>query len=64
MNTRQIEAATEKLRRESDALFVLIVKPEWGYFAKDPRLAPRDAVEQLEQEVPRVAEFMFSKGVR
>jgi hypothetical protein len=64
MDNREIEAKAERLRRESNALFVLIVTPDWGYFAKDPRLAPRDAVEQLEQEVPRVADFLFSKGVR
>jgi hypothetical protein len=61
---KQIEAAAERLRRESDALFVLVVKPEWGYFARDPKLAPRDAIHELEEELPRVRAFLAAQGGR
>jgi hypothetical protein len=52
----------ERIRRESNALLTLIITPDWGYISTDPKLAPKDAIETLRNEIPSLAEFLTKKG--
>ena len=61
-NTRKFEQEMERIRRESDALLTLIITPDWGYIATDPKLAPKDAIVTLRNETPSLAEFLTKKG--
>ena len=60
-NRRQLEIAAEALRKGADGLLVLVIAPDWGYVATDPRLMPRDAIETLRNEIPRVEQYLREK---
>ena len=53
-DTHKIANAINRIRRENDALLVLIIKPDWGYISTDPRLAPKDAIETIRNEIPAI----------
>ena len=38
--TRKLTNELERIRREEDALLVLIIKPDEGYVAADAKLSP------------------------
>jgi len=63
-NTRKLQNELDRICRESDALLVLIIKPDWGYISTDPRLAPKDAIETLRNEIPSLADYLKKKADR
>lgn len=60
-STRKLENELSRIRREQDALLVLIVTPDYGFVAADPRLAPKDAAETLRNEIPLIQALLEAK---
>jgi hypothetical protein len=60
-NLHKIEIEAERLRKQNDALLVLIIKPDWGFIATDPRMATKDVVETLRNEIPNVQVYLERK---
>jgi len=60
-NLHKIEIEAERLRKQNDALLVLIIKPDWGFIATDPRMATKDVVETLRNEIPNVQAYLERK---
>jgi hypothetical protein len=60
-NLHKIEIEAECLRKQNDALLVLIIKPDWGFIATDPRMATKDVVETLRNEIPNVQSYLERK---
>ena len=50
--TGTVVAMAEWLRSKSDAIAVLVVRPNDGALAVDPRCAPADAGEKLAEQMP------------
>jgi len=62
ISRRSVETDLNRIREQSDALLVLIIHPDWGYVSTDPKLAPKDAIETLRNEIPMVAEYLNKKA--
>lgn len=54
--TGTVEGYAEYLRKQSDAICVLVIRPHDSVFAVDPRCAPADAEELVNRYIPRLAE--------
>lgn len=54
--TGTVAGYAEYLRKQSDAICVLVIRPHDSVFAVDPRCAPADAEELVKDYVPRLAE--------
>jgi len=57
-NTHKLESELQRIRRESDGLLILLILPNDGFIYIDPRLAPKDAIETLRNEIPALAEHL------
>lgn len=53
--TGTVEGYAEWLRKQSDAICVLVIRPHDSVFAVDPRCAPADAEQLVTQYIPRLA---------
>jgi cysteine synthase len=53
--TGTVEGYAGYLRKSSDAICVLVIRPHDSVFAVDPRCAPEDAQRLVEEYVPRLA---------
>lgn len=53
--TGTIAGFAEYLRKQADAICVLVIRPHDSVFAVDPRCTPEDAQRLVEQYVPRLA---------
>jgi hypothetical protein len=53
--TGTVAGYAEYLRKRSDAICVLVIRTRDSVFAVDPRCAPADAQQLVEQYVPRLA---------
>lgn len=53
--TGTVAGYAEYLRKSSDAICVLVIRPHDSVFAVDPRCAPADAEELVKYYVPRLA---------
>jgi len=53
--TGTVEGYAEYLRKSSDAICVLVIRPHDSVFAVDPRCAPADAEQLVKDYVPRLA---------
>ena len=60
--TRRHEVELERIRCDSDALLVLIITPDQGFVCTDPKLAPKDAIETLRNEIPAVTDYLKKKA--
>ncbi len=60
-NLRKVEIEIDRIRRQNDALLVLIIKPDWGYISVDPKLATKDTISTLRNEIPSVEAFLKTK---
>lgn len=54
--TGTVAGYAEYLRKQSDAICVLVIRPHDSVFAVDPACSPADAEELVTQYVPRLAE--------
>ena len=54
--TGTVAGYAEYLRKTSDAICVLVIRPHDSVFAVDPRCAPADAEQLVKDYVPRLAE--------
>lgn len=54
--TGTVAGYAEYLRKQADAICVLVIRPGDSVFAVDPRCKPEDAQGLVEQYVPRLAE--------
>lgn len=54
--TGTVAGYAEYLRKQSDAICVLVIRPHDSVFAVDPKCAPADAEELVKDYVPRLAE--------
>lgn len=54
--TGTVAGYAEYLRKQSDAICVLVIRPHDSVFAVDPRCAPADAEQLVKDYVPRLAE--------
>jgi hypothetical protein len=63
-DTRNIENELERIRHRVDALLVLCITPGRGFVAVDPKLAPKDAIETLRNEIPALADYLQQKTQR
>ena len=54
--TGTVAGYAEYLRKQSDAICVLVIRPHDSVFAVDPLCAPADAEERVKEYVPRLAE--------
>ena len=61
-NTRKLENELDRIRREENALLVLIIKPDWGYISKMPELQPDEAIETLRNEIPALADYLNKRS--
>lgn len=55
-----IKAAAARLRREADAMLVLVITPNHVFYSDDPRLSPSDALRVLTEEASTIANHMKS----
>ena len=53
--TGTVEGYAEYLRKQSDAICVLVIRPHDSVFAVDPLCAPADAERLVNDYVPRLA---------
>lgn len=60
-NLHKIEIEAERLRKQSDALLVLIIRPDWGFISTDPRMTTKDVIETLRNEIPNVQAYLERK---
>jgi hypothetical protein len=61
MNQHKLKNELERIRREQNALLVLIIKPDWGYVDVDPKLAVKNAIETLRNEIPAIESYLRKK---
>lgn len=54
--TGTVAGYSEYLRKQSDAICVLVVRPHDSVFAVDPKCAPADAEQLVKNYLPRLAE--------
>lgn len=54
--TGTVAGYAEYLRKQSDAICVLVIRPHDSVFAVDPVCRPEDAEELVKEYVPRLAE--------
>jgi cysteine synthase len=54
--TGTVAGYAEYVRKQSDAICVLVVRPQDSVFAVDPECAPADAERLVQEYVPRLAE--------
>ncbi len=62
--TRNFEFELERIRKEADALLVVMITPGNGFVAVDPKLAPKDAIETLKNEIPMLHQYLIDKRSR
>ena len=55
-----MSSAAAWLRKSGDAVVVVVIRAEDVAFSVDPRVAPRDAIELLKQELPALMEHLQS----
>ena len=56
--TSGMSRAAAWLRKGGDAVVVVVIRAEDVAFSVDPRVAPRDAIELLKQELPALMEHL------
>ena len=61
-NSRKLENELDRIRREENALLVLIIKSDWGYISTMPELQPEEAIETLRNEIPALADYLTRKA--
>lgn len=57
-----LEGAAQWIRKRSDALLVLVIRPNDVAFAVDPRLAPVDAIAAVCEEMPGLLQHLIQRG--
>lgn len=54
----QLQRTAHRLRAESDALIVLVIRADDVAFSVDPAVSPRDAGETIEREIPSLVQHL------
>ncbi len=57
-NTAELMRQANKLRTESEALVVLVIRLDDVAFSVDPGVAPKDAAETIENELPAIVQHL------
>jgi hypothetical protein len=60
-NQHKLANTLDRIRRESDALLVLIIQPDWGYISTDPKLTPKDPIETMRNEISNIEAYLSRK---
>jgi hypothetical protein len=50
-NSRKLENDLNRIRREENALLVLVIKPDRSYISTMPELRPDEVIETLRNEI-------------
>lgn len=60
-NNRKVEIELDRIRRDSGAQLVLVIKADWGFVSADAGLSSVEAAQLLREEAPRVQAFLKEK---
>jgi len=63
-STNSVRGAAEWLRKRSDALFVLIVRPNDVVIDHDPRMEPMDIINTLRNEMPALLQYLIDQRAK
>lgn len=63
-STRSLSAAARWIRKGSDALLVLVIRPDDVAFDADPRLAPMDAINTVRDELPSLLQHLIHERAK